>query len=144
MSDATWPLPGYHFAVQFGSGITGTFQMVGGLEQTSAPIEYRGGGAFAPIKMPDLGKVGTVKMHKGIFAADSKTWAWFTDIKMNTLQPGTIVIDLIDPAGATTYTWTLTGAWPIKFTGTDLKPDLDERIVDFLQVEYATITQSAA
>ena len=144
MSDTTWPLTGYHFAVQFGGGITGTFQIVAGLEQTHTPIEYHSGnGSYAPIKMPPIGKVGAVTMHKGIFADTAAFWTWSNGIAMNTLPRGTIVIALVDPNGATAYSWSLSGASLTRVARTDLQSDATEVAVDLIDVECVTITQSA-
>ncbi|MCW2247940.1 phage tail-like protein [Azospirillum fermentarium] len=135
-----WPLPKFYFSVQIG-GSTVSFQEVSGLDSEARPIEYRHGDSpsFYPIKMPGLGKVGNVTMRKGIFVNDNTLWNWFNQIKMNTIQRQTVVINLLDETGAPKIVWTLNNAWPTKITGTDLKSEGNEVAVESVEVAYETL-----
>src|SRR5258707_6419258 len=98
IQDNVWPLPKFLFSVQFGAGMSASFQEVSGLDSETHPIEYRHGNSpiFYPIKMPGLGKVGNVTMRKGIFVSDAGFFAWYDEIKMNTMKRRTVVIRLLD------------------------------------------------
>jgi len=139
--NTTWPLPKFYFSV---TGMPGNpvFQEITGLEVETQVIEYRAGNSpiFAPIKMPGLQKVGNVTMKKGIFVTDTLLWTWFDKIKMNTIDRVTIVVNLLDQAGAPQYKWTLNNAWPTKITGTDLKSDGNEVAVESVEVAFETMT----
>lgn len=141
--DNNWPLPKFYFSVK---GLNGAdaipFQEVTGLSSENTPIEYRHGDnkTFYPIKMPGLGKVGNVTMRKGIFVKDDKLFAWFNSIKLNTIARSTVVISLLDEAGAPAMTWTLNNAFPIKITGTDLKSQGNEVAVESIDIAYETLT----
>ena len=117
------------------------FQEVTGLESETQVIEYRHGNSpvFAPIKMPGLGKVGNVVLRKGIFAKDAQFWDWYSKIEMNSIAPRTVVINLLDEAGAPTMVWTLHKAWPTKITGTDLKSQGNEVAVETLELAFETL-----
>jgi phage tail-like protein len=136
----TWPLPKFYFQVV---GMPGNpvFQEVTGLETEAQVIEYRAGNSktFSPIKMPGLAKVGNVTMKKGIFVTDASLWTWFSGIAMNTIARSTIVINLLDEAGAPTYSWQLNNAFPVKLTGTDLRSDGNDVAVESLEVAYETM-----
>lgn len=140
-----WPLPKFYFSVQFGDGIDVKFQEVAGLESETQVIEYRHGTSpvFAPIKMPGLAKVGNVTMRKGIFAKDTQFWDWYSKIKMNSTSPRTVVIKLLDEAGAPKMVWTLHKAWPTKITGTDLRSEGNEVAVEAIELAFERLEVKA-
>jgi phage tail-like protein len=146
VQDNVWPLPKFYFTVQLGDDNTVNFQEVDGLQTETQVIEYRHGNSpiFYPIKMPGLGRVGNVTMRKGIFVNDQRFWAWYSEIKMNTIKRRTVVISLLDETGTPKMTWTLNNAWPTKLTGTDLKSEGNEVAVESLEVAYETLTVAAA
>jgi phage tail-like protein len=142
---SVWPLPKFYFSVALGHGITASFQEVTGLDPEEKPIEYRHGNSpvFYPIKMPGLGKVGNVTLRKGIFVNDTATRDWFNQITLNTIARQTVVVSLLDEAGAPKMVWTLNNAWPTKATGTDLKSEGNEVAVESLDVAFETMVISA-
>jgi phage tail-like protein len=146
VQDNVWPLPKFYFTVQLGDDNTVNFQEVDGLQTETQVIEYRHGNSpiFYPIKMPGLGRVGNVTMRKGIFVNDQRFWAWYSEIKMNTIKRRTVVISLLDETGTPKMTWTLNNAWPTKLTGTDLKSEGNEVAVESLEIAYETLTVAAA
>ena len=92
-STSVWPLPKFHFEVQWDHTVM-RFQEVSGLDAEAQPIEYRHGGnaTFSAIKMPGLRKFSDVTLKKGVFKGDSKFWDWLKDIQMNTVQRKTVTI----------------------------------------------------
>ncbi|MFY1826873.1 phage tail protein [Myxococcus fulvus] len=140
-----WPLPKFYFSVQLGDDTSVSFQEVDGLETETQVIEYRHGNnpSFFPIKMPGLGKVGNVRMRKGIFVNDARFWDWYNEIKMNTIARRTVIISLLDEQGAPKMTWTLNNAWPTKLSGTDLKSEGNEVAVETLELAFETLVVAA-
>ena len=145
VQDQNWPLPKFYFSVQLGDDNTVSFQEVTGLESETQPIEYRHGNSpvFAPLKMPGLQKVGNVTLRKGIFVTDSKLWNWYNEIKLNTINRRTVVINLLDETGTPKMVWTLNNAWPTKIIGTDLKSEGNEVAVEAVEIAYETLTVAA-
>ncbi len=140
-STSVWPLPKFHFQVEWDSEQV-SFQEVSGLDIEAQVIEYRHGDSpdFSTIKMPGIKKSGNVTMKKGVFKSDNKFWDWFNEIKMNTIKRKTVTIKLLDESGAPTMTWTLANAWPAKITGTDLKSDGNEVAVETIEIAHEGIT----
>ena len=134
--DDVWPLPKFYFSVQLGDGMDIKFQEVTGLQSETPVIDYRHGNSpvFYPIKMPGLGKVTVVTLRKGIFINDQKFWTWMSEINMNTISRRTVVVNLLDQAGAPKMAWTLHNAWPTKITSTDLKSDTNEVAVESVEL----------
>lgn len=143
--DNSWPPPTFYFLVWFGDDNPVSFQEISGLESETNPIGYRHGDSpsFYPIKMPGLGHVGNVTMRKGIFSSDAKFWAWYNEIKMNTINRRAVVVQLTDQNGAPKMTWTLNNAWPTKVVGTDLKSEGNEVAVESVEVAFETLTVAA-
>lgn len=140
-STSVWPLPKFYFQVKWDSEVM-SFQEVSGLDVEAQVIEYRAGDnpVFSASKMPGLKKSGNVTMKKGVYKSDNKFWAWFSQIKMNTIKRLPITISLLDEAGAATMVWTLTNAWPTKITGTDLKSDGNEVAIETIEIVHEGIT----
>jgi phage tail-like protein len=140
-----WPLPKFYFSVQFGDDTAVRFQEVTGLETETQPIEFRHGNSpvFAPIKMPSLRKFGNVTLRRGIVATDAKFWAWYNEIKMNTIKRRTVVINLLDETGTPKMVWTLYNAWPTKITAPDLKAEGNDVAIESLELAHEGIEVSA-
>jgi phage tail-like protein len=143
--DNIWPSPKFYFSVQLGNHVTGSFQEAIAHESETEVVEYRHGNSpsFYPIKMPGLGRVGNVTLRKGIFASDTAFWAWYNEIKLNTIQRQTVVINLLDDAGTPKMTWTLNNGFPTKITGDDLKSEGNEVAIESLELAYETLVVSA-
>jgi len=140
-STTMWPLPKFRFEVKWDSVVM-SFQEVSGLDVEAQPIEYHHGGspAFSIIKMPGMKKYGDVTLKKGVFKSDNKSWDWFNDIKMNTIERKPVTISLLDEDGAATMVWTLANAWPTKVTGTDLNSQGNEVAVEIMVISHEGLT----
>lgn len=140
-STAVWPLPKFHFEVEWDAAVM-QFQEVSGLDVAAQAITYRAGdsAAFSPVKMPGVKKFGNVTLKKGVFKSDNKFWDWFNEIKMNTITRKPVTIRLLDEAGKPTMVWTLHNAWPTKITGTDLKAQGNEVAVETIELAHEGVT----
>jgi phage tail-like protein len=136
-----WPLPRFFFKVTLGDQGEILFQEVSSLDSETHVIDYRAGNSkvFPTIKMPGIAKMGNVTLKKGVFVKDNKFWTWYNSFKMNTIKRETVVISLLDEAGADTMVWTLTDAFPFKISGMDLKSDGNEVAVETIELAYETI-----
>lgn len=136
-SPNNWPLPKFHFKVEWGTEVM-SFQEVSGLDVQSEEIKYRKGDSnvFSPVKMPGLKKYSNVTMKKGIFKGDNKFWDWFKQISMNTIARKTVIISLLDEGGKPAMVWTLSNAWPTKITGTDMKSEGNEVAIETIEIAH--------
>jgi len=142
-STSIWPLPAFHFEVTFGTteALKGVFSEVTGLNSETQVIEYRHGNSpvYTPIKMQGISKIGNVTLKRGIFKSDNSFWDWHSSIQQNTIKRQHVVIALLDEKNATTVRWTLTTAWPTKFSGADLKSDGHEVAVHTIELAFETL-----
>ena len=60
--------------------------------------------------MPGLKNHSAVTLKKGVFKNDDQFWAWFNEIKTNTIQRRPVTISLLDEGGAPVMVWTLANA----------------------------------
>jgi phage tail-like protein len=136
--NAQWPLPSFSFLVTWGSQAKIPFQEVSGLDTETQAIEYRHSNspAFSTIKMPGVRKFGNVTMKKGLFVKDNTFWAWYNQIKMNTIARVTVVIQLLDEKGNPSMTWTLANAWPTKISAPTLKSDGNEVAIQMIEIAH--------
>ena len=104
-----WPLPKFYFSVEIADIGKIPFQEVSGLDVEAQPIEYRAGDSkiFSNIKMPGLVKTGNVTVKKGVFVNDNRFWAWYDQIKMNTIKRQAVTISLLDQEANPTMVWKL-------------------------------------
>lgn len=140
-SQNIWPLPKFSFEVKWDAQVM-SFQEVSGLSIETEEIKYRSGDSksFGVIKMPGMTKYGNVTMKKGVYKGDNKFFAWFAEIKMNTVKRKPITISLLDESGKPTMVWTLLNAWPSKITGTDLKAEGNEVAIETIEIVHEGLT----
>ena len=140
-STTDWPIPKFRFEVKWDSNVM-SFQEVSGLDIEAQAIEYRHGDSpsFSSIKMPGLKKFSDVTMKKGVMKSDNKLWDWFNEIKMNTIKRIPVTISLLDEEGSPTMVWTLTNAFPLKISGTDLKSTGNEVAVETIVIAHEGLT----
>ncbi|MBS1635988.1 MAG: phage tail protein [Bacteroidetes bacterium] len=136
-SAATWPLVKFSFQVKWDDAEF-IFQEVTGLSSETQVIEYRGGSSpvYSTVKMPGIQKFSNVTLKKGMFKGDKNLWDKYNLIKMNTYKRATITISLLDESQAVAMSWTLTNAFPVKITVTDMKSDGNEVAVESLELAH--------
>ena len=86
--------------------------------------------------MPGIVKSGNVTLKKGVCPNDEKMWEWFEQTNLNPIARRAITIRLLDEDANPTMVWTLTNAWPVRFTGTDLKSDSKEVGVESIEIAH--------
>src|SRR6185503_15658869 len=115
---AQYPLPVFHFTVQWGGTRFG-FSEVTGLTQENQAIEYRDGSfpEYSSIKMPGLRKFANVVLKRGVVKGDNEFAAWLGTVKLNTVERRDLVVSLLNEEHAPVMTWKLMNAFPVKVEG---------------------------
>jgi phage tail-like protein len=144
MAETQWPIPKFHFSVEWGGNHVG-FQEISGLNMETQFIEYRAGNdpTFLTQKIPGLKKIGNITLKKGLFAHDNAFWDWFHDVQTNKERRETVTISLLDEEGHPVFVWTVTNAFPVKVSAPDLKADANEVAVETIELAHEGITQVA-
>jgi phage tail-like protein len=134
---ATYPLPKFHFQVQWGGTRIG-FTEVTGLTIEHEVIEYREGNSpeYNKIKMPGLHKYGNITLKRGVFASDNEYFSWLNTVKLNTIERRDLTINLLNEEHQPVVTWKVKNAWPVKIQAPDLKSDANEAAIESIELAH--------
>lgn len=134
---ALYPLPVFHFTVQWGGERIG-FSEVTGLTQENQAIEYRDGSfpEYSSIKMPGLRKFTNVVLKRGIVAGDNDFIKWLLTVKLNTVERRDLVISLLNEEHVPVMTWKVQRAFPVKVEGPQLKASGNEVAIESIELAH--------
>ena len=138
---AEYPLPKFHFQVQWGGTKIG-FTEVTGLEVTTEKIEYRDGASkeYHKVRMPGMQTFGDLTLKRGIFAGDNEFYDWWNTVALNTIERRDITISLLNEAHEPVVVWKVKNAWPTKVTSTDLNASGNEIAIETLVLTHEGLT----
>jgi phage tail-like protein len=144
MADNSYPLPKFHFQVQWG-GSKVNFTEVTGLEVTTDIIEYRDGFSkeFHKIKMPGMQKFTNITLKRGKFARDNEFFAWYNSQSMNTIERRDLSISLLNENHDPVFVWKIKNAFPIKVNAGDLGSDKNEVMIETMEIVHEGLTMEA-
>lgn len=134
---ANYPLPKFHFQVQWGGERLG-FTEVTGLDIQIEAIEYREGSSpeYSKIKMPGLHKFSNLTLKRGTIKSDSDFYKWINTTSLTKVQRRDIIISLLDETHAPVMTWKAINAFAIKVQASDLKSDGNEVAIETIELAH--------
>ena len=134
---ATYPLPKFHFQVQWGGERIG-FTEVTGLDMQVEAIEYREGSSpeYSKIKMPGMHKFSNITLKRGTLAGDSDFYKWVNEISLTKVTRRDIVISLLNETHAPVMTWRAKQAFPVKLQASDMKSDGNEVAIETIELAH--------
>ena len=141
----TYPLPCYHFSVEWGGSRIG-FKSVSGLNMETEVIEYRDGSnpVFSPTKMPGVIKFGNIILTRGIVKGDNDFFHWMNTIQLNTAERRDISIQLLDETHSPVMIWKVRNAFPVKYNGPFLQAQSNEVAIESLELAHEGISVETA
>jgi phage tail-like protein len=134
---ANYPLPKFHFQVEWGGASIG-FTEVSGLDVQTDPIEYRDGSSpeYVKTKMPGMQKFSSITLKRGTFRGDNDFYAWWNTVALNTIERRNVTISLLNESHEPVVVWKVKNAWPIKVQSTDLKADGNEVAIESIELVH--------
>jgi phage tail-like protein len=134
---ANYPLPKFHFQVEWGGASIG-FTEVSGLDVQTDPIEYRDGASpeYVKTKMPGMQKFSNITLKRGTFKGDNDFYAWWNSVALNTIDRRNVTISLLNENHEPVVVWKVKNAWPIKVQSTDLKADGNEVAIESIELVH--------
>jgi phage tail-like protein len=134
---ATYPIPKFHFQVEWGGAKIG-FTEVTGLEVSTDVIEYRDGASpeYHKIKMPGMQKFSNITLKRGIFQGDNDYFNWWNSVTLNTIERRDVVISLLNENHEPVVVFKVKNAWPVKVQSTDLKADGNEVAIESIEIAH--------
>ncbi|MBD1848323.1 phage tail protein [Cyanobacteria bacterium FACHB-63] len=138
---ANYPLPKFHFQVEWGGTRLG-FTEISGLTVETEAIEYREGNLpeYHKIKMPGMQKFGNITMKRGTFKGDNDFYKWWNTVALNTIERRDITISLLNEKHEAVVVWSVKQAWPTKVQPGDLKADANEPSIESIEVVHEGLT----
>ncbi|HXS56371.1 MAG TPA: phage tail protein [Hanamia sp.] len=147
MPDFKYPLPKFHFELEWGGTRLG-FTEVTGLDFETEVIEYREGNlpTYNKTKQPGLTKYTDVTLKRGIILDDLEFFTQWEKTAMfqeiNQQYRRTVTIKLLNEEHKAIIVWTLAKAWPSKIQSTDLKADGNEVAIETLTFVHEGLTMT--
>ncbi len=134
---AQYPLPVFHFNVEWGGTRIG-FSEVSGLTQENQAIEYRDGSfmEYSSIKMPGLRKFNNITLKRGIVKSDNDLFKWLSTIKLNTVERRDLIISLLNETHQPVMVWKVHNAFPVKVEGPQLKATGNEVAIESIEIAH--------
>jgi phage tail-like protein len=135
------PLLSFNFGLEIEGLLEGFFMECNGLQSERQVEEYKEGGENGFIhKLPGQVKYSNVTLKRGV-TSSNELWQWYEQGREN----GQIVrknasIILFDPAGSTLKRWELAAAFPVKWSGPDLKSDNSQLAVETIELTHHGFT----
>ena len=145
---ADYPLPKFHFQVEWGGTKIG-FTEVSGLDFETEVIEYRHGASpeYNKTKQPGLTKFANLTLKRGTFQSDNEYYDWWKETRF--FQEGNstgskyrrdLIISLLNEEHAPIVVWKVKNAWPTKIQSTDLKADGNEVGIESMELVHEGLT----
>ncbi len=134
---ADYPLPKFHFLVEWGGANIG-FTEVSGLDVETEMIEYRHGASpeYHKTRMPGMQKFSNITLKRGTFAADNEFYDWWNTVALNTIERRDLTISLLNENHEPVVVWKVKNAWPTKVQSTDLKSDGNEVAIETIEIVH--------
>ncbi|MFA5326298.1 MAG: phage tail protein [Prolixibacteraceae bacterium] len=134
---ANYPLPKFHFLVQWGGERIG-FTEVTGLDIQIEAIEYREGSSpeYSKIKMPGMPKYSNITLKRGSMNGDSDFYKWINTTALNTVERRDIIISLLNETHSPVISWKAKNAFAVKVQASDLKSDGNEVAIETLELAH--------
>jgi phage tail-like protein len=134
---ANYPLPKFHFQVEWGGTRIG-FTEVTGLTIENEVIEYREGSSpeYNKVKMPGLHKFGNITLKRGTFTNDNEFFNWLNTVKLNTIERRDLTISLLNENHEPVVVYKVKQAWPVKIQAPDLKSDANEAAIESIELAH--------
>jgi phage tail-like protein len=134
------PYHGFRYLVEFDGIQSGGFSRVKGLARETRHESYREGGVNDyEHKLATLTAYGTLILERGL--ADTTLWDWHEDVVGGTIQRKKISVILQDDTGEEVWRWHADGAFPVKWSVTDLDASASQVVVESVEFAHQGLRQ---
>lgn len=137
-----YPLPVFHFQVEWGSDSPIGFSEVSGLTLEVQAIEYRDGASpqYSVVKMPGIPKYSNITLKRGVTKANNEFFNWLNTTKLNTVERRDLIISLLNEEHEPVMSWKVVNAFPVKVEGPGLKSTGNEVSIETLELAHEGLT----
>jgi phage tail-like protein len=137
-----YPYLSLRFLVEIQGLIVGGFSEVSGLQaETDVETIEEGGVNDYVHKFPKKTKYPNIVLKKGITDSDA-LWNWHQDVVNGKKSRKSGFIILLDTEGNEKWRWHFVDAYPVKWSGPDLKADSNTIAVESLELAHNGIKKA--
>lgn len=131
------PFLSFRFRVEIQGIETGGFTEVKGLQAEVEVFDYREGGVnefvhklAGPVRYP-----ANLVLKHGLMDAD-RIWQWEQELLRGNIKRTNVSIILMDEAGKDKWRWNFKDAYPVRWSGPDLRAGAAEVAVETLELAH--------
>lgn len=130
------PYLSFRFLVEVQGLLVGGFSEVSGLQAETETEDIQEGGVNDHVhKLPKMTRHQNIILKRGI--TDSETlWKWHNDVVNGKIERKTVFIILMNSEGKEVWQWYFERAYPVKWTGPDLRADSSTVAVETLELVH--------
>ncbi|MBV8113648.1 MAG: phage tail protein [Silvibacterium sp.] len=131
------PVLAFCFAVEISGMLVAGFSEVSGLQAEIEVQEYREGGVngYVHKRAGPVKYASNLTLKKGI-TDSTELWSWYRDVMNGRIQRKPVDVVLMNSAGEEWRRWKLQNAYPVKWTGPDMKAAASEVAVETLELAH--------
>jgi len=134
--ERTDPFPAYTFFVEIDGIAQAAFSECSGLEASIDVMEYQEGGFSDYVhKLPGRVRYSDLTLKHGTAGSDA-LWKWFRNVTQGKVERKNLSIILYDQTGSEVRRWSFAEAYPIKWTGTELRAGENKVAIDTLVIVH--------
>jgi phage tail-like protein len=137
------PLTAFRFHVEVDGLLFAGFTEVSGLSVEIETETYQEGGVNAVHQLPKSVKYQNIVLKQGILFSD-QMWTWIQEVMDGKIKKRNGRIILLGPGMIPAWYWLFIDAYPVKWTGTDLKATGNEICMETLEVAHSGLEKSSS
>lgn len=136
-----YPIPAFHFQVDWG-GVRIGFTEVSGLSVQTQAIDYRDGLSpeYNVIKLPGMQEYSAITLKRGIFASDNEFYKWWDTVKLNSVERRDIMVTLLNENHEPVVVWRIKKAWPTKIDSPSLNATSNDVAIESIELVHEGLT----
>ncbi|MCK4731650.1 MAG: phage tail protein [Methanophagales archaeon] len=130
------PYLSFRFLVEIQGLIVGGFSEVSGLQAETETEDIQEGGVNDYVhKLPKITKYPNITLKRGITDSDA-LWKWHQDVVNGIIKRKNGFIILLDGEGNEKWRWSFERAYPVKWTGPELRADGNTVAVESIELAH--------
>lgn len=127
---------GLRFQVRIDGRSFGNWQKCDGLAVEYDVYEYKEGGENGYVhRLPGRVNYPNVKLTRPVDSGSASVSAWVASLQIR-MVPSTAQISVLDPTGVSVATWTLTGVYPVRWSGPSLDVASSQWATETLELSH--------
>ncbi len=127
---------GLRFQVKIDGRSFGNWQKCDGLAVEYDVHEYKEGGENGYVhRLPGRVNYPNVKLTRPIDTGSASVSAWVASLQIR-MVPSTAQISVLDPMGVSVASWTLTGVYPVRWSGPSLDVSSSQWATETLELSH--------